>query len=195
MPTFERVLWRACRGNVFLRQAEIEEPLEDPSTGERVYKVVFILFFQGDQLRSRVRKICEGFRATLYQCPETATERQEMMAAVNNRIYDLQSVLKTTEDHSITQLTEVAQEIDVWQTKVTKIKAIYHTMNQFNLDVTQRCLIAECWCPVEDLDEIQHALIRGTERSGSTVPSILNRMKTDDPPPTFFKTNKFTSGF
>ena len=33
------------------------------------------------------------------------------------------------------------------------------------------------------------------ERSGSTVPSILNRMKTDDPPPTFFKTNKFTSGF
>ena len=32
MPTFERVLWRACRGNVFLRQAEIEDPLEDPST-------------------------------------------------------------------------------------------------------------------------------------------------------------------
>ena len=32
MATFERVLWRACRGNVFLRQAEIEEPLEDPAT-------------------------------------------------------------------------------------------------------------------------------------------------------------------
>jgi len=26
------MLWRACRGNVFLRQAEIETPLEDPST-------------------------------------------------------------------------------------------------------------------------------------------------------------------
>ena len=35
-------------------------------------------------------------------------------------------------------------------------------MNMFNLDVTQRCLIAECWCPVEDLDEIQRALTRGT---------------------------------
>ena len=32
LPTFERVLWRASRGNVFLRQAEIEEPLEDPLT-------------------------------------------------------------------------------------------------------------------------------------------------------------------
>lgn len=33
------------------------------------------------------------------------------------------------------------------------------------------------------------------ERSGSTVPSILNRMQTKQTPPTFNKTNKFTSGF
>ena len=32
----------------------------------------------------------------------------------------------------------------------------------FNLDVTQKCLIGECWCPVADLDNIQHALRRGT---------------------------------
>lgn len=32
LPAFERMLWRACRGNVFLRQAMIESPLEDPSS-------------------------------------------------------------------------------------------------------------------------------------------------------------------
>lgn len=32
----------------------------------------------------------------------------------------------------------------------------------FNLDVTQKCLIAECWCPVADLQQIQDALKRGT---------------------------------
>lgn len=32
----------------------------------------------------------------------------------------------------------------------------------FNLDVTQKCLIAECWCPVADLDKIQVAIKRGT---------------------------------
>ena len=32
LPVFERVLWRVCHGNVFLREAEIEEYLEDPST-------------------------------------------------------------------------------------------------------------------------------------------------------------------
>lgn len=42
------------------------------------------------------------------------------------------------------------------------MKAIYHAMNMFNLDVTQRCLIAECWCPVHDISEVQGALARGT---------------------------------
>lgn len=32
VPAFERILWRACRGNVFLRQTAIEHSLEEPST-------------------------------------------------------------------------------------------------------------------------------------------------------------------
>ena len=32
LPAFERMLWRACHGNVFLKQAEIDTPLEDPVT-------------------------------------------------------------------------------------------------------------------------------------------------------------------
>lgn len=41
IPAFERMLWRACRGNVFLRQAEIETPLEDPSTVRKTEPVMF----------------------------------------------------------------------------------------------------------------------------------------------------------
>ncbi len=32
VPTFELMLWRICRGNVFLRTADIDEVLEDPKT-------------------------------------------------------------------------------------------------------------------------------------------------------------------
>uniref|UniRef100_A0A672Q373 V-type proton ATPase subunit a n=1 Tax=Sinocyclocheilus grahami TaxID=75366 RepID=A0A672Q373_SINGR len=195
IPTFERMLWRVCRGNVFLRQTEIEDPLEDPTTGDQVHKSVFIIFFQGDQLKNRVKKICEGFRASLYPCPETPQERKEMAAGVNTRIDDLQMVLNQTEDHRQRVLQAAAKTIRVWFIKVRKMKAIYHTLNLCNIDVTQKCLIAEVWCPVSDLDSIQFALRRGTERSGSTVPSILNRMQTKQTPPTYNKTNKFTSGF
>uniref|UniRef100_A0AAQ5YYY5 V-type proton ATPase subunit a n=1 Tax=Amphiprion ocellaris TaxID=80972 RepID=A0AAQ5YYY5_AMPOC len=195
IPTFERMLWRVCRGNVFLRQADIEDPLEDPATGDQVHKSVFIIFFQGDQLKNRVKKICEGFRATLYPCPETPQERKEMLAGVNARIEDLQMVLNQTEDHRQRVLQAAAKTVRVWFIKVRKMKAIYHTLNLCNIDVTQKCLIAEVWCPVSDLDSIQFALRRGTEKSGSTVPSILNRMQTKQTPPTYNKTNKFTSGF
>uniref|UniRef100_A0A3P9IJ72 V-type proton ATPase subunit a n=1 Tax=Oryzias latipes TaxID=8090 RepID=A0A3P9IJ72_ORYLA len=195
IPTFERMLWRVCRGNVFLRQADIEDPLEDPTTGDQVHKSVFIIFFQGDQLKNRVKKICEGFRATLYPCPETPQERKEMLAGVNARIDDLQMVLNQTEDHRQRVLQAAAKTVRVWFIKVRKMKAIYHTLNLCNIDVTQKCLIAEVWCPVSDMDSIQFALRRGTEKSGSTVPSILNSMQTKQTPPTYNKTNKFTSGF
>ena len=48
LPAFEKMLWRACRGNVFLRVAEIEDPLEDPLAGDEVLKSVFVIFFQGE---------------------------------------------------------------------------------------------------------------------------------------------------
>ena len=37
IPAFERMLWRACRGNVFLKQSEIDAPLEDPTTVRTVH--------------------------------------------------------------------------------------------------------------------------------------------------------------
>lgn len=32
MIPFERLLWRACRGNIYLRYTEMDTPLEDPVT-------------------------------------------------------------------------------------------------------------------------------------------------------------------
>ncbi|XP_021943452.1 V-type proton ATPase 116 kDa subunit a1 isoform X2 [Folsomia candida] len=195
IPAFERMLWRACRGNVYLRQAEIDDPLCDPASGEQVFKSVFIIFFQGEQLKTRVKKICEGFRGTLYPCPETPLDRREMAVGVMTRIEDLNTVLNQTQDHRHRVLVAAAKNLKTWFTKVRKIKAIYHTLNLFNLDVTQKCLIAECWVPIADLESIHHALRRGTERSGSSVPPILNKMDTKETPPTYFRLNKFTKGF
>lgn len=33
---FERILFRATRGNVFLKQALVEDPVTDPVSGEKV---------------------------------------------------------------------------------------------------------------------------------------------------------------
>ncbi|CAH1736034.1 unnamed protein product [Aphis gossypii] len=195
VPKFETMLWRVCRGNVFLRLAEIETPLEDPLTRNPVHKSIFIIFFQGDQLKTRIHKICEGFRATLYPCPETPSQRREMAMKVTTRIEDLNTILGKTQKRRHRVLVAATKNIKNWFIKVIKMKAIYHTMNSFNFDVTQKCLIAECWVPLHDIKIIQSALHRGIKRRGSYVSHILNKINTSEDPPTYNRTNKFTSGF
>ncbi|CAF0821282.1 unnamed protein product [Rotaria sordida] len=196
MVTFERMLWRVCRGNVFVKQADIPDLIEDPLTGEKVHKTVFVVFFQGEQLKNRVQKICEGFRANIYPCPENPHERRELAMGVMTRLDDLTVVLSQTQDHRQRVLAATSRNLRTWQIKVKKIKAIYHTMNMFNNDVARKCFIAECWAPVSELDRIQLALRKGSEASGGgTVSSVLNRMITREQPPTHHKLNKFTQGF
>lgn len=51
----------------------------DHRTHERLEKAVFLVFFQGDQLKARVEKICEGFHAKIYHCPERPNGKEETM--------------------------------------------------------------------------------------------------------------------
>ncbi|XP_032637830.1 V-type proton ATPase 116 kDa subunit a 4 [Chelonoidis abingdonii] len=195
MVPFERLLWRACRGNIYLRYTEMDTALEDPITKEQMKKNVFIIFYQGEQLSQKIKKICDGFRATVYACPESAAERREMADGVNARIEDLNAVITQTESHRQRLLREAAANMWTWGIKVKKIKAIYHILNCCNIDVTQQCIIAEIWFPVADSSRIKRALQQGMERSGSTISPILTAVQSKMAPPTFNRTNKFTAGF
>uniref|UniRef100_U5EY09 V-type proton ATPase subunit a n=1 Tax=Corethrella appendiculata TaxID=1370023 RepID=U5EY09_9DIPT len=195
VPGFERMLWRISRGNVFLRQVELEKPLEDPNTGNEIFKTVFVAFFQGEQLKTRIKKVCTGFHASLYPCPSVHEDREDMLAGVRTRLEDLDMVLNQTRDHRSRVIMSVSKQLPTWRIMVKKMKAIYHTLNLFNMDVTKKCLIGECWVPVNDLPVVQKALSDGSASVGSTIPSFLNVIDTNEAPPTFNRTNKFTRGF
>ncbi|XP_055629528.1 V-type proton ATPase 116 kDa subunit a 1-like [Toxorhynchites rutilus septentrionalis] len=192
---FERMLWRVSRGNVFLRQVAVDKPFTDPRTGDAIYKIVFVAFFQGEQLKTRVKKICSGYHASLYPCPSEYTEREEMLQGVRTRIEDLNMVINQTKDQRQRVLISVARELPKWEIIVKKIKAIYHTMNMFSVDVSKKCLFGEAWVPTDDLQHVKNALIHGSSAVGSTVPSFLNVISTSETPPTYNRTNKFTQGF
>jgi len=75
------------------------------------------------------------------------------------------------------------------------MKAIYHMLNMCSFDVTNKCLIAEVWCPEADLHDLRRALQEGSRESGATIPSFMNTIPTKETPPTLIRTNKFTEGF
>jgi len=195
MLGFERMLWRVSKGNVFVKFVDIDELMEDPASGDRLDKAVFIVFYQGEELKTRVNKICEGYHASVFPCPENSVERRDMLCSVDTRLEDLYTVLTQTTEHRHRLLLAAAATLRENYVKVRKMKAIYHILNQFNKRDGGRVLIGECWMPTADIPEIRAAITAGAQQAGSTLPPTIDKVATTDLHPTFNRTNKYTSGF
>uniref|UniRef100_A0A3P9IVA8 V-type proton ATPase subunit a n=1 Tax=Oryzias latipes TaxID=8090 RepID=A0A3P9IVA8_ORYLA len=195
IEAFERMLWRVCKGYTILSYAEVEEYLQDPDKGEAVKCVVFLISYWGDQIGQKVKKICDCYHCHLYPYPNSNEERNDVMEGLKTRIQDLHTVLHRTEDYLKQVLVKASESVHSWVVQVKKMKAIYYILNLCSFDVTNKCLIAEVWCPVSDIPTLRRSLEDGSKKSGSNVSSFVNRIPTTDTPPTLIRTNKFTSGF
>jgi|EP00900_Chrysochromulina_parva_P008483 V-type H+-transporting ATPase subunit a len=193
---FERVVFRATRGNMYLRHADISQRVRDPFSGDLVYKSVFIIFFSGQRSLDRLTKLCDTFGANRYNYPPHAHQRTALLAEVQSRIDDLQKVSDHAALHRAQRLASLARQLPTWRRNALKQKAVYRVLNMWNYDLTRKCLIAEGWCPLSMCEDTQAAVRRGAARSGiHGAPSIVNVIDTDEKPPTHFRINKFTAAF
>ena len=53
---YERTLFKATRGNVFVKHTGVGR-VRDPATGDMVDKDVFVAFFSGERIRSKIVKV------------------------------------------------------------------------------------------------------------------------------------------
>ncbi|KVI02018.1 ATPase, V0 complex, subunit 116kDa [Cynara cardunculus var. scolymus] len=169
---FERILFRATRGNVFLRQASLEEAVVDPNSGEKVNrsllhfylpclgecfdikypfdveKNVFAVFFSGERAKSKILKICEAFGANRYSFAEDLCKQAQMITEVSGRLSELKTTIDTGLLHRGNLLETIGKQYEQWNDVVRKEKSIYHTLNMLSIDVTKKCLVGEGWSPV-----------------------------------------------
>ncbi|EFY91023.1 vacuolar ATP synthase 98 kDa subunit [Metarhizium acridum CQMa 102] len=195
VAAFERILWRTLRGNLYMNQSEIPEPLIDPTNNESINKNVFVIFAHGKEILAKIRKISESMGAEVYSVDENSDLRRDQIHEVNNRLQDVQNVLRNTQATLEAELNQISQSLSAWMVLIAKEKAVYSTLNLFSYDRARRTLIAEAWCPTNDMPLIRSTLQDVTNRAGLSVPSIINEIRTNKTPPTYLKTNKFTEGF
>lgn len=197
IASFERVLFRASHGNCLVRFADVREKLIDPETKVATGKSVFIIFFSGTAVRTKVSKICDAFEANRYSIPEDHNGQMEAFARCQTRLSDLQTIIENSDKQKTEILRDVSLQVLSWREKVRRDMGIFHILNLLNYDTSQRLFVADVWCPENAQDDVRNALDIGRRRSNAQVPSILEErpLGSRDIPPTYFKTNKFTSVF
>lgn len=195
IAAFERILWRTLRGNLYMNQSEISEPIINPENNEEISKNVFVIFAHGKEIIAKIRKISESLGADLYSVDENSDLRRDQIHEVNTRLDDLKSVLRNTKQTLDAELTAIGRSLAAWMVIIKKEKAVYQTLNKFSYDQARKTLIAEAWCPTNSLGLIKSTLQDVNDRAGLSVPTIVNQIKTSKTPPTYVKTNKFTLAF
>lgn len=114
-----------------------------------------------------------------------------MRSDVYQRLTELQSTIDATDAQKADLLGNISDAYESWLDQVRREKGIFYTMNKLSVDVSRNVLVGEAWLPVDAKRAVQDALSRGS----SSVQGILQPKMTKEAPPTYFKTDKFTSSF
>jgi V-type H+-transporting ATPase subunit a len=195
---FERVMWRAMRGNVYISKSNIYTYTSTGNENPKEEKCVFIIFGHGAAALTKVQKICTALSCRTF--PEIANEdasgRADRLVQVDAQINDLTSILFNTRQTCRSELSKIAESVDEQLAVVLQQKAIYAVMNLLHYDSGRKCLIGEAWCETGRVRQVDEALQKASDRAGLDVSSILTVLKRSDLiPPTHFPTNKFTQVF
>ncbi|XP_004713647.1 V-type proton ATPase 116 kDa subunit a3 [Echinops telfairi] len=189
----ERLLWRACRGFLIASFLEVEQPLEDPVTGEPATWMTFLISYWGEQIGQKIRKITDCFHCHVFPFEEQETARRGVLQQLHQQSAELREVLGETERFLGQVLGRVQRLLPPWQVQIRKMKAVYLVLNQCSVSATHKCLIAEAWCPTRDLPTLQRALQDSSNEVG--VSAVAHSIPCRDMPPTLIRTNRFTASF
>jgi vacuolar-type H+-ATPase subunit I/STV1 len=196
---FERMIFRATRGNCYTRFAEIDEPVVDPQTGMDVEKVVFIIYYKGTSIETKLKKLCDAFNARRYTVPDLHDTEAIDSQMRENRVELEESitVLRKNRENCVLLCRNLAEHVESWSWSVTQEKATYHTLNMFEMDIGAGMLRAEGWVIRAALPDVELAVKRAHTNRGDSMPSLVNRLpkKLWPTPPTHFHTNKYTAPF
>jgi V-type H+-transporting ATPase subunit a len=193
---FERMLFRSTRGNCYVRFADVEEPLVD-STGQKISKVVFVIFFKSSAIETKVKRICDAFSAHRFDVKKLDRPRElEQQQDANHReLEDAKKILDKNNETRTRLCVELAQYVEGWLWTVRREKSTYHTLNLFRADVGN-FLRGQGWILKDSLSKARAALDRAQATMNLPSTSMIERvMEVWPTPPTHFRTNKFTDGY
>lgn len=200
-------MFRLSRGNAMARFFPIVEPVKDPTSAVRVHKSVFYIVVLGQQLLTKVTRVCDAHQATIYSVPPTTMDCFNVMAAIQREIADTHAVHKATEKSIRRQLQRLVLmesgngvkrcPLKDWLAALHHERAIQGVLLKAHYYLTM--IAIEGWIPSEEVGALKQCVklaVAGTGLVPAAVEtSPANPIRRPGAPPTYFKTNTFTATF
>lgn len=207
---FERMIFRVSHGNAILSFQDMKAPVVDPVSGTPVQKVVFsVLAVKSENMRRRIKKICTFFGANVYDVPSNAAGYDQAVSGAQRKLEEQKTTLHQTKlriNVILTQMAGTRTESPMvnWIDALKKERLIAEVMkkttmlqsNALGQSSQQQMIRAVGWVPSDMYFGLESIVDRMNKERFRAQQVVLS--KEDDchgSPPTYFETNKFTSGF
>jgi len=198
---FARFLFRSTRGNAYTYFDDHSTLLTDPSTGKKVEKSVFVIYYQDSRAKgstsamaNRVVNACRQFDVNTYPWISNQDEvisktkmLQEKLSEQEKATEGFEKMLRDNCGCFFEQQNSGNSLIEDWRLFCLKEKSIYTTLNYFDGETTLRC---DVWYVAEQEEEIK-ALLQQHSSGDSSNAILVTDHGLGEHPPTFFKTNEF----
>ena len=199
---FERMLFRATRGNCYVRFCDITPRIDESSevSPERTAvteKSVFIIFYKSQAIEGKIKKICDAFNCRRFDMididrPSELLNKQEY----NHReLKESKLVLDKNRQTREKICSEVSTQIESWLWTVRREKAIYHALNFCKSDI-QNVLRIRAWVLKNQIGKAKGAIARAHASLNISSTAMFEKVPEQWPAyPTHFTTNKYTVAF
>jgi len=195
---FNRLIFRATRGNAIVIFREFTNPITD-YMGRQFMKSVFIVIFQeGEFIRDRIIKICDSFLSDRFEIPYGGfTSRLQDLEI---KIRDAKKILTNTRDETRKYLTmintmenEDASALVIYEWYVIKERYVYTTLNK--LKRGDRLFFGLYWIPNAKISQVNESIYKMKQDRNIHAPQITRREGHGMNPPSYFYLNEFTAPF
>jgi len=201
---FTRMLWRASRGNTFVKLAPIDNKVTCPKTGQQLQKSVFVVYFQKGStgsMKERIMKVCSAFGVNIYTWPTSVEHAKRQKSHLTEQLADKEKALTAFQTLMRAEIGDLLDPLDSnpmgnskieeWRLFCMKEKAIHNVLNQCEEGMALRVNV---WYPDSDEASIQGMLKDERTKEGGQGAFLTpdQGIAAGSVCPTYFRTNEFT---
>lgn len=195
---FTRMLFRATRGNCFVRFAPLNQKKALDAEGKPINKLCFIIFFKSSTLEGKIKRICDAFLCNRYDLSNLNNpEEMEALIKENEKeIAEAKKVIDLNTETKKTLCTELAQFVEEWMWIVKREKSTYHTLNLFKPNYAGPGVMrGKGWILTSQMAKATRAIKRGHRGLNGATYVMENVQGKWPTPPTHFICNEFQYAF